>query len=92
MQVRRARNGCFGLLPGVVALAALAAAREGGRERGSDEGSEGGGRNEGRKCKSADGLAASREWQLHILGGSNWSKLGPELRGIMASTPRISVM
>lgn len=91
MQVRRARNGCFGLLPGVVALCCSCCCK-GGRKRGSDEGSEGGGRNEGRNCKSADGLAASREWQLHILGGSNWSKLGPELRGIMASTPRISVM
>jgi len=51
MQVRRARNGCFGLLPSVVALAA---AREAGRERQGKRGRRTEGRKEGSASRQTD--------------------------------------
>jgi hypothetical protein len=75
MQVRRTRNGCIGLLPGVVALAALAAAREGEREEGREEGAT-------REAREADGRkegSASRQTDQQQVGNGSCIFLGDQI-------------
>jgi hypothetical protein len=84
MQVRRTRNGCIGLLPGVVALAALAAAREGGREAGKEGGRREEGREEGatREAREADGRkegSASRQTDQQQVGNGSCIFLGDQI-------------